>query len=64
MVDLYPECWGTIVEGEEIMRLERIPQMLREKRGCSEAAAFQSLPLKLVWSKVSMVASKDREFWQ
>ena len=53
LVDLYPDCWGIIVEGEELMRLERMPQMLRELRNGPEAASFKALPLKVALSQVS-----------
>ena len=65
MRGLYPDCWGIIVEAEELMRLERIPERLREIRADGTAGpAFQQLPLTAALSKLVVDATKDREFWQ
>ena len=65
MKELYPELWGIIVAAEELMRLERIPQIIRELRACpTGGAGFKALPLAKACSQVLKLAAKDREFWQ
>lgn len=65
MLGLYPECWGFSVEGEELMRLERMPQllcMIREDAGRN--AEFKSLPLRDDVSKLFLDAANNGELWQ
>ena len=65
MLKLYPECWSIIVEADELMRLERVPQHLRSSRtDTQDGEAFKKLPLRLAVSLMYVFAAADREFWQ
>ena len=65
MVALYPECWSIIVEAEELMRLERMPQKLRQIRSDPVTGhAFKALPMLEAVSELYIDASADQEFWQ
>ena len=64
MVELFPECWSIIVDGEELMRVESLPQILGELRSdASQVYVFVSSSHVDAVCRLLGAATGDKLFW-